>query len=78
MIMAVQQGMNSQTPAVQNLLARAFGSGVRRVARRVKRKVKSAVKRKVKARASGKAARLVKGSAAAKRYMAKIRRLRKK
>jgi len=74
-----------QTPAVQTMVRQAFG---RVAAPRRKRASKS--KKAKRARASGakrrangsggrkkKAARLVKGSAAAKRYMAKIRRKRK-
>lgn len=80
--MAIQQGWSSMTAATQNTLRKALGSAVRSGVRRVARKVKSKVGGKRKARASGKraskAARLVKGSAAAKRYMAKIRKLRKK
>lgn len=81
--MASQQGWSQQTPAVRALLAGAMGSqrssnGTKRrrstrkaSSKRSKRRSKRTVKR-------GKRARLVKGSAAAKAYMAKIRRKRKK
>lgn len=76
----IQQGWGSMTAATQNTIRKAIGGAARSGVRRVKRKVKRAVKRTVKraSKRSGKAARLVKGSAAAKRYMAKIRKLRKK
>ena len=73
-----------QTPA-----AKASMGMLRRVTPRSKRKGSKAAKRYArnkrtlsgktrKRKASGKPARLVKGSAAAKAYMAKIRRKRKK
>lgn len=40
--MAIQQGMNQQTPAVQHLLSRAIGGVKRAVKRRVSAKLKSA------------------------------------
>lgn len=75
----IQQGWGSMTAATQNTIRKAIGGAVRSGVRKVKRKVKSTAKRVTKraAKRSGKAARLVKGSAAAKRYMAKIRKLRK-
>lgn len=85
--MANQQGWNQQTPAVQSMLGgaiRSAGRAVRRVAGAVKRKVKRrasarGAKRSARSSASGKRpARLVKGSAAAKAYMASIRKKRKK
>jgi len=68
-------GFAQQTPAVQSLYrgrARAGSSG----RRRRKKKAAAAPRRK---RRAGKRTlkRLKKGSAAAKRYMAKIRRMRK-
>lgn len=76
-----QQGWSQQTPAVQTMLQQAFGT-VRRTASRKRRKkaTKSAAPRRRKASGSRKAkrpARMVKGSAAAKRYMASIRKKRK-
>lgn len=76
-------GLNQQTPATQAL----FGNAVRSKARRKKRKVSKTTRRKVRRRAANprkkvarkkKPARLVKGSAAAKRHMAKLRRMRKR
>lgn len=73
-------GFAQQTPAVQSLYRggrRASGSG----RRRRKKKAAAAPRRRrraaAKSRGRGKLKRLVKGSAAAKRYMAKIRRMRK-
>jgi len=79
-----QHGMGSQTPAVQHAIRTAVAglgrmtSGVRR---RRKKKAAAATRRARRTgtstrRRSG--SRLIKGSAAAKRYMAKIRRMRKK
>lgn len=88
--MANQQGWNQQTPAVQSMLGGAMGAmrrtasrakrAVSRVASRVRRKTAraSGAKRSARSSSNGKRpARLVKGSAAAKAYMAKIRKLRK-
>lgn len=71
------------TPAMQvlrQLLGKPGSGGSRRRSRKRKTTAKRAAAPKKRKRASrGKrAARLVKGSAAAKRYMAKIRRMRKK
>lgn len=72
------QGFAQQTAAVQRMGSRG-GTGTRRRTRRSKKRSASAAPRKKKRRAAaGKKARLVKGSAAAKRYMAKIRAKRKK
>jgi len=79
--MPMQQGWNSQTPAIRNLLSSAGRAVARGVKRRVKRSVTRALggkKKRAARRASAKPARLVKGSAAAKRYMSKIRKMRKK
>jgi len=75
--MAIQQGVNQQTAAAQNVWNSLRRTVKRGVKRRVKKAVKSATKRASSKRSTGKKARLVKGSAAAKRYMAKIRKLRK-
>lgn len=79
-----QQGWGQQSPAVQQIIRSGIGA-VRSIASRVRKKrSKTAAGRKSKKRATGSrkrasrsVARLVKGSAAAKRYMAKIRKLRK-
>lgn len=80
--MAIQHGMNQQTPAVQNILRRLqrsrTGTGS---SRRKKRRstAKSTGSKKRKRRSNGaKAKRFVKGSAAAKRHMSKLRKMRKK
>lgn len=76
-------GFANQTPATQQLFARAGRLGGLRSAR--KRRRKSAAKKKAvrasakrKTRRSSRKSRLVKGSAAAKRYMARIRKMRKR
>lgn len=68
-----------QTPAAQWALSKASGArGGRKSARRRKRKTAAASSpRRRKRMSSKRPARLVKGSAAAKRYMAKIRKRRK-
>ena len=82
--MANQQGWNQQSPAVQNMIRNALGTSGRRSTatggKRRRKKAASAVSkvRKVARRAKSVAGRLKKGSAAAKRYMAKIRKLRGK
>jgi hypothetical protein len=75
-------GFAQQTAATQELFRRAGRLGGQATQR--KRRRKTAKKKAVRAsgrrrtRRAGKPARLVKGSAAAKRYMASIRRKRKK
>lgn len=81
--MLYQQGMNQQTPAVQNTLTtlrKADGTmGTSRGPRRRRRKTAKATgKRRATRRASSKRAKPAKGSAAMKRRMAKLRRMRKK
>lgn len=80
-----QQGWSQQTPAVQTLLSQAFGTVKRAGTKKRRKKATSTRSRKRSAssrkRASSsrkKPARLVKGSAAAKRYMASIRKKRRK
>lgn len=75
-----QQGWNQQTPAVQTMIAQAFGTAKRATStkRRKKATKKAAPRRKASAKRKAKPARLVKGSAAAKRYMASIRKKRRK
>jgi hypothetical protein len=74
-------GFAQQTPATQAMFQRAAGStrGARvSRKRRARAKTKRAARTPVRKRARRvKKARLVKGSAAAKRYMAKIRRKRR-
>lgn len=75
--MAIQYGWAEQTPAIRNTLARAPGarsSAPRRRRRKAAAKTVRKAARRAK-RAGGKAARFVKGSAAAKRHMAKLRKL---
>jgi hypothetical protein len=70
--------MNQQTVAAKAAMGMIRGRGAkRRKATRTKRRAKSSTGTRRKKR-SGKPARLVKGSAAAKAYMAKIRRKRKR
>lgn len=81
-------GLGQQTAAAQQVFRQAMGSGGR-VARkgRKKRAARSAARRtartrrtarsKSSSRSRSKPARLVRGSAAAKRYMAKIRKMRR-
>lgn len=70
-------GFAQQTPAVQALYARRGRSngGRRRRKKKAAGAVKSRVKRATK-RATG--SKFTKGSAAAKRHMAKLRKMRKK
>lgn len=74
-------GNAQQTGATQLLFAKATGARGGRTTQRRRRKAKASKRRaspsKRKARKTGKKARLVKGSPAAKRYMASIRRKRK-
>ena len=75
-------GAGSQTAAVQHLTNKAMGPKRRRTTKKRTTKKRTARKRPAKRRASTarkkKPARLVKGSAAAKRHMAKLRRMRRK
>lgn len=70
-------GFSQMTPASQRALfpAKRGGNGG---TRRKRSTVKRAVKRTVKRAAKAKAGRLVKGSAAAKRFMANLRKKRRK
>lgn len=73
------QGLRQQTAAVRTLAAKNAGrrGGLRSAAKR--RSTKKTTKKKRRARASAKrGGKFVKGSAAAKRHMAKLRRMRKK
>lgn len=71
-------GMSDSTPAARAVFAKALGG---RTVRKARRKAKKAVRAVRRARAATgrvkRPARLVKGSAAAKRYMASIRRKRR-
>jgi len=73
-------GFAQQTPATQALFQRAGRVGGQRSAakRRAKRKKTAAKTTTRRRKRTSKRARLVKGSAAAKRYMASIRRKRKR
>lgn len=74
------QAWGQQTPAAQAMASKRSGrvGGMRSARkRRAKAKATSSAPRR-RRRAGGKPARLVKGSAAAKRYMASIRRKRRK
>lgn len=74
-------GFAQQTPAVQAMFQRAGRKGGKRSAakrRRTKKKAAGATRKRRRASSPRKRARLVKGSAAAKRYMASIRRKRKR
>ncbi len=76
-------GFAQQTPATQELFRRAGRlGGQRSAATRRRRKAKTARRsgsaRRRRRAVSAKKGRLVKGSAAAKRYMARIRRMRKR
>lgn len=68
-----------QTPAAQIILAQASGrtGGLRSARKRRKKARAAAPSRKRRSAKRGRPARLVKGSRAAKAYMAKIRRKRK-
>ena len=76
----VQQGMDQQTPAIKTLLRGVVGRSIGSPRRRKARTTRKATKRTKTARrrSSGKAARFVKGSAAAKAFMARLRAKRKK
>jgi len=80
-------GFAQQTPAVQSLLSRpakrrAGSAPVRRKKRATKKvarkRVRTRAKPATRARSAKKPARLVKGSAAAKRHMAKLRKMRRR
>jgi hypothetical protein len=75
MAQSVQQGWNQATAAMQTTMARGVG-GRAAAPRRRKAKAAAAPKRRASARKTKRPARLVKGSAAAKRYMASIRKRR--
>lgn len=75
----VQQGMDQQTPAIKTLLRAVVGRSTGSTRRRKARTTRKATRKKTARRKSrGKAARFVKGSAAAKAFMAKLRAKRKK
>jgi hypothetical protein len=76
-------GMAQQTPATQQAFAQVAGRrGGQTTQRRRRRKAKASAAPRRRRKSSGRRrrgrARLVKGSAAAKRYMAKIRRKRRR
>ena len=73
-------GFAQQTPAgmAQMGATASRGGGRRRVKRAKRAKASSGRRRKRAKRAGGKRARMVKGSAAAKAYMARLRKMRKR
>lgn len=75
-------GGSQQTLAQQTMQRQIMGNGGNGGGRKRRRKAKAkaaAPRRRRRAKAAaGKAARFVKGSAAARKYMAKLRRMRKK
>jgi len=76
---SAQQGWNQATAAMQTTMVRGLAGGASsspgtRRRRRTKSVVRAVTKR-VKRRAKGRAAKFVKGSAAAKAHMAKLRRM---
>lgn len=85
---ATQVAWANQTPAAQATARLAAGVRASGAPRRRRRKAKSSVRRrvrrarvrvsKVKRRVRSTKKRLVKGSAAAKRYMARLRAMRKR
>jgi len=73
-------GVGQSTRASQIIIAGAAGTGMRRAPKRKRkasRKTAARTRRASPAKRASKRARLVKGSAAAKAYMAKIRRKRR-
>ena len=66
------------TPALHHIIAKASRRAVHRVVRRTSKKATKRASSKKRTGTKRKKARLVKGSLAAKRYMAHIRRMRKK
>lgn len=72
-------GFAQQTPATQVLFQRAGRVGGKRsAAKRRRRKAKAAPAARKRRKSTARPARLKKGSAAAKRYMASIRKRRKR
>lgn len=72
-------GIGQQTRAAQLITATASGNGMRRAPKRRKaRAARPARAARAARKPRARKARLVKGSAAAKRYMASIRRKRRK
>lgn len=80
-----QQGWSQQTPAAIQIIRQGLGRLQSRASGRRSKRSKAATSRKPRKRARtsskrssrSKPARLVKGSAAAKAYMARIRKLRR-
>ena len=72
------QALGQSTAAMQWVFAKAAGRrGGKRSAAKRRRKARATATSRPRKRRASKARRLVKGSAAAKRYMASIRRKRK-
>lgn len=72
-----QYGWAEQTPAVKSIIGSAMGAVRRAVKRRAKKTAKKAVRR-ASPKTRRRVAKLVKGSAAAKAHMARLRKMRKK
>lgn len=72
-------GLGQMDPASQLVYSKAMGrAGGTRSARKRRSTTKAnGTRKKKRTKSAARAARMVKGSAAAKRYMAKIRKLRK-
>lgn len=74
-------GLGQQTAAAQQVFRQAMGGAKRSTSARRARpaaRTRKRAKRASSSRSRSKAARMVKGSAAAKRHMAKLRRMRKR
>lgn len=77
-------GLGQQTAAAQQVFRQAMGgrtstrSATRSTGARRRRPKKSAARRATKRRASARGNKFTKGSAAAKRHMAKLRKMRKR
>lgn len=72
--MAIQYGWAEQTPAARMTLSRAPGARTT-APRRRRRKAKAKTVRRAARRVAKRGGKFVKGSAAAKRHMAKLRKM---
>lgn len=75
-------GLGQQTAAAQQVFRQAMGgarsTGVRRRKAPKKRAARRAATRTARTRRTARAAKMVRGSAAAKRHMAKLRKMRRR
>ena len=71
-------GFAQQTPAVQSIYRKSRSGGGGRRRRKAAKKAACTARRRGRRGAAGKAKRFTKGSAAAKRHMAKLRKMRKR